>query len=71
MFIYGISARFNGSRLGGEEFSPKVDFLDQIYFEANSFDYLAAVLISILLFWQISILLRILIKTLQGKSELP
>ena len=71
VFIYGLSARFNGRRLGGEEFSPKVDFLKQLYIEANSFDYLAALFISILLFWQISILLRMLIKTLQRKTELP
>ncbi len=71
VFIYVLSARYNGSRLGGEEFSPKVHFLDQIYRAADSFDYLAALFISILLFWQISILLRMLIKTLQRKTELP
>jgi hypothetical protein len=71
VFIYGLSALYNGSRLGGEEFSPKVDFFDQVYFAANGFDYLAAFFISILLFWQISILLRMLIKTLQRKPKLP
>lgn len=71
VFIYGLSARYNGSRLGGEEFSPKVDFLDQVHRAANSFDYFAALFISILLFWQISILFRMLIKTLQRKTELP
>ncbi len=71
VFIYGLSARYNGSRLGGEEFSPKVDFLDQVYRGANSFDYLASLFISILLFWQISILLRMLIKTTRRKNELP
>jgi len=71
VFIYGLSARYDGSRLGGEEFSPKVDFFDKVYRAATDFDYLAALFISILLFWQISILLRMLIKTLQRKIELP
>jgi len=71
IFIYGLSARYDGSRLGGEEFSPKVDFLDKVYRAATNFDYVAAFFISTLLFWQISILLRILIKTLQRKTELP
>ncbi len=71
VFIYGLSARYDGSRLGGEEFSPKVDFLDKVYRAATDFDYLAALFISILLFWQISILLRMLIKTSQRKTELP
>ncbi len=71
VFIYGLSTRYDGSRLGGEEFSPKVDFLDKVYRAATDFDYLAALFISILLFWQISILLRMLIKTLQRKTELP
>ncbi len=71
VFIYGLSASYNASQLGGEEFSPKVAFLDQVYRGADNFDYFAAVFISILLFWQISILLRMLIKTLQRKNELP
>lgn len=71
VFIYGLSAIYNGGRLGGEEFSPKVDFFDQVYLAANGFDYLAAFFISILLFWQISILLRMLIKTLQRTNVLP
>lgn len=71
VFIYGLSARFNGRRLGGEEFSPKVDFLKQLYLEADSFDYLVFLFVSILLFWQFSILLRMLIKTLQRKNVLP
>jgi len=57
--------------LGGEEILPKVDFLEQVYQTSDSFDYLAAFFIAILLFWQISILLRMLIKTLHGKNELP
>ncbi len=71
VFIYGLSVRYYAGLLGGEEFSPKVDFLDRVYRSANGSDYLAAVFISILLFWQISILLRMLIKTLQRKTELP
>ncbi|MBA3334382.1 MAG: hypothetical protein H0T08_02105 [Acidobacteria bacterium] len=71
VFIYGLSVRYNAGRVGGEEFSPKVAFLDQVYRGADNFDYIAAVFISILLFWQISILLRMLIKTLQRKTELP
>ncbi len=70
VFIYGLSARYNGGRLG-EEFSPKVDFLDQVHRAATDFDYLAALFISILHLWQISILLRMLIKTSQRKTALP
>ena len=67
VFIYGLYARYG---LWGEEFSPKVDFLEKLYRVADTFDYLAAVFISILLFWQVSILLRIFIKTLQSKNQL-
>ncbi len=38
---------------------------------ATHYDYFVFLFISILLFWQISILLRMLIKTLQRKTELP
>lgn len=38
---------------------------------ARPLDYLVFLLISALLFWQISILLRMLIKSLQRKPELP
>lgn len=38
---------------------------------ARPLDYLVFLLISVLLFWQISILLRILIQTTQRKPELP
>ncbi len=38
---------------------------------ATFFDYLVFSLVSILLFWQISILLRMLIKTLQKEKALP
>jgi hypothetical protein len=71
VFIYGLSVRYYGSLLGGEEFSPKGSFFERLYREANSFDYLAALFISILLFWQISILLRMLVKTLQKDEALP
>ncbi|MCY7348939.1 MAG: hypothetical protein LH614_22340 [Pyrinomonadaceae bacterium] len=71
VFIYGLSARYNGARLGGEEFSPQVDFFDQVYRAAGGLDYIAVFFISVLLFWQISILLRMLVKTLQRKPELP
>lgn len=71
VFIYGLSASYYESLLGGEEFSPKVDFFTRVYCAADGSDYLAALFISILLFWQISILLRVLIKTLQRKTELP
>ncbi len=71
IFIYGLSARFKGGQLGGEEFSPKVDLHLEIYYAANGYDYFAAFFISILLFWQISILLRMLIKTSQKESVLP
>lgn len=70
IFIYGLSARHDGARLGGEEHLPKIDFLDQVYRVATDFDCIAALFISTLLFWQISILLRMLIKTSHRKIEL-
>jgi hypothetical protein len=71
VFVYGLSMRYDGARLGGEEFSPKVDFLDKVYRAATDYDYIVALFISILLFWQISILLRMLIKTSQKENVLP
>ena len=71
VFVYGLVARFNGGRLGGEEFSPEFHFFHKIYYGARDFDILASVFIFILIFWQISILLRILIKSLQRKDALP
>ncbi len=50
---------------------PKHSFTELLFLFANRFDYLVFLLVSILLFWQISILLRMLIKTLQRKTELP
>jgi len=71
VFIYGLSASYYEGLLGGEEFSPKVDFFTRVYRVADGSDCLAALFILILLFWHISILLRMLIKTLQRKTELP
>jgi len=45
--------------------------LERLLIIASIFDYIVFVCVSILLFWQISILLRMLIKTLQRKTELP
>lgn len=71
MFLYELPLRYYGSLLGGEEFSPKIDFLTLIYREANLFDYIAAIFISILLFWQISILFRMLLRRLKKESVMP
>ena len=49
----------------------KLTVLDRIFTIATTFDYVVFLFISILLFWQISILLRMLIKTLQRKTQLP
>lgn len=45
--------------------------LDNIFYNAGEVDLTVCLLVSILLFWQISILLRMLIKTMQRKSVLP
>lgn len=70
VFVCGLYGKYKFGFLGGEDFAPKFDTFDRIYRMANGFEYLAAFFISILFFWQISILLRILIKTLQRKPEL-
>lgn len=49
-FIYGLTFRYFGSWSSSQEFSPNVSFLKTLYGEANSFDYIAALFISILLF---------------------
>ncbi len=67
--IYSLFLRFNISKFDGH--ITKVSFVEQLYLVANTFDCSAFFLASILLFWQISILLRMLIKTLQRKTELP
>jgi hypothetical protein len=71
IFIYALSARFKGRQLGGEEFSPQVDLHEQLYYASNGYDFFSAIFILILLFWQISILLRMLIKTSQKENVLP
>jgi hypothetical protein len=45
--------------------------LESFFFQAGNFDLIVLLLVSILLFWQISILLRMLIKTVQRKYVLP
>lgn len=50
---------------------PERSFSELLFLFANRFDYFVFLFVSILLFWQISILLRMLIKTLQRKAELP
>jgi len=54
-----------------DEFVSRHKGLDRTLIIATVFDYLIFFFVSILLFWQISILLRMLIKTLQRKSILP
>lgn len=71
IFLYGIVVRFDGMRLGGEEFSPQFSYFHKLYYGASDFDFLFTFVISILLFWQFSILLRILIKNTQRKNVLP
>jgi hypothetical protein len=46
-------------------------FIERLLLIGNAFYYLTFLLVSILLFWQISILLRMLIKSFPGKIELP
>lgn len=50
---------------------PELNLIQRLSLIGNPFDYAVFLLVSILLFWQISILLRILIKTTQRKPELP
>lgn len=47
------------------------EHINRFFYNAGGFDFAAFLLVSILLFWQISILFRILIKSLQRKFELP
>ena len=54
-----------------DDVSEFVKGVDRIFYNAGAFDLAVLFLVSIIFFWQISILFRILIKTLQGKSELP
>lgn len=70
VFIYGLYYKINYSGFDSPKFINSTLF-NQIYLVANLFDYIAFVFISILLFWQTSILLRMLIKTSQRKNVLP
>lgn len=69
-FIYSLFVRANYSGFDSPNFLQS-SFFEQIYLVSNLFDFLAFFFILILLFWQISILLRMLIKTLQRKRVLP
>jgi hypothetical protein len=70
IFIYGLYVRAKYSSFESDTFVNS-SFIEQFYLVAHDFDFLAAFFISILLFWQISILLRMLIKTSQKESVLP
>jgi hypothetical protein len=54
-----------------DDISGFVKGIDRFFYNAGAFDLAVLLLISIIFFWQISILLRMLIKTLQRKPELP
>lgn len=69
-FIFGLYTRF-GLPLLEEDFVPEVSFFARIYRAAEYFDYLSGLFISILLFWQISILLRMLFKNTRKINLLP
>lgn len=49
----------------------KISFFELISYNITQIDFIVFSIISLLLFWQISILLRMLIKSLQRKPELP
>ena len=66
-FVYWY---FDTQRLLSTNETHNVKDLDSIIYKANEFDVLVLFLLSILLFWQISILLRMLIKTVQRKNGL-
>jgi len=51
--------------------SDLVKGIDRIFYNAGDFDLAVLLLVSILLFWQISILLRMLIKKSQKENVLP
>lgn len=65
--IYFRFETFAESRFGEMSFG----FLEQLDFVVFHYDYINFTLTFILLFWQISILLRMLIKTLQRNDKLP
>jgi Zn-dependent protease with chaperone function len=68
MFVYWF---INTQKLLSDNESPTIKGLDRLFYKAGDFDIVVCSLVSILLFWQISILLRMLVKTLQTKNELP
>jgi hypothetical protein len=70
IFIYGLFVRATYSGFDSDSFLDS-SLIERINLVVLDFDILAAFFISILLFWQISILLRMLIKTLQKESVLP
>ena len=55
-------------KLVSDNESPIVKGLERIFYNAGNIDLIVFLLVSILLFWQFSILLRMLIKTLQRKT---
>jgi hypothetical protein len=70
LIVYAIYVRFEtfADSLFGE---LSFGFIEQMEIVVYYYDYVIFTLTLILLFWQISILLRMLIKTLQRKNELP
>ena len=70
IFVYSLFMRTKYSGFDSDSFLNSSLF-EQFCLVTRDFDYLAAFFISILLFWQISILLRMLIKTLQKENVLP
>ncbi len=68
MFIYEVFLR---KWIFFDEYFSNFSFTEKLFIIGNIFDYLTFTLVSVLLFWQISILLRILIKTSQRKNVLP
>lgn len=68
MFIYEIYLRRG---IFFDESFANFGFIEKLFIIGNIFDYLTFLIVSILLFWQISILLRMLIKTSQRKNVLP
>ena len=69
MFVYWFFQTRNA--IYYNEGAALVEGLDTVFYKASGFDLTVLFLVTILLFWQISVHLRILIKTLQGKPKLP
>jgi hypothetical protein len=53
------------------EVADSINGLNRYFYQAGITDFLVFLLVAILLFWQISILLRMLIKNTQRKNVLP